>query len=81
MACGRPVVGTFSGSILEVIGDAGVLVPPADFTALADALSELKRNDNKRFRLGDKARRSAEERFDAREIGKRLKEVFEALLN
>jgi len=38
MACGKPVVGTFSGSIPEVIGDSGVLVPPADFRALADAL-------------------------------------------
>jgi glycosyltransferase involved in cell wall biosynthesis len=41
MACGVPVVGSDSGAIQEVIGDAGIVVPEGDVTALAGALDLL----------------------------------------
>jgi MMP alpha-(1->4)-mannosyltransferase len=41
MACGVPVVSTTGGALPEVVGDAGVLVPPADARALAGAIAEL----------------------------------------
>lgn len=41
MASGRPVVASASGSLVEVVGDAGVLVPPGDAAALAEALRSL----------------------------------------
>ncbi len=34
MACGKPVISTCSGSIPEIVGDAGILVPPGDFFQL-----------------------------------------------
>jgi glycosyltransferase involved in cell wall biosynthesis len=41
MACGTPVVGSTAASLPEVIGDGGLLVPPDDVAALAEAMSHL----------------------------------------
>src|SRR5207245_3300012 len=38
MACGVPVIGSDSGAIPEVIGDAGLVVPEGDVAGLAEAL-------------------------------------------
>ncbi len=41
MACGTPVVTTTSSSLPEVVGDAGLTVPPTDADALGAALLRL----------------------------------------
>jgi glycosyltransferase involved in cell wall biosynthesis len=41
MACKVPVVGSDSGAIPEVIGDAGLIFPEGDAIALADCLHQL----------------------------------------
>jgi len=41
MACGVPVIGSDSGEIPAVIGDAGLIVPEGDARALAAALQRL----------------------------------------
>jgi glycosyltransferase involved in cell wall biosynthesis len=41
MAAGVPVVGSSSGAIPEVIGDAGLVVPERDATALAQAIDRV----------------------------------------
>jgi len=38
MACGVPVVSTTGGALPEVVGNAGIVVPPADSDALAKAM-------------------------------------------
>ncbi|HEY3673384.1 MAG TPA: glycosyltransferase family 4 protein [Acidimicrobiia bacterium] len=52
MASGVPVVASDSGSLPEVVGDAGILVAPGDVTALADALCRLAGDPAERRRLG-----------------------------
>lgn len=51
MACGTPVVASDRGSLPEVVGDAGVLVPPTDVSALADALHQVVSDGPLRDRL------------------------------
>jgi glycosyltransferase involved in cell wall biosynthesis len=41
MACAVPVISTTAGGLPEVVGDAGILVPPADPAALAAAILRL----------------------------------------
>jgi len=41
MSIGLPMVGTNHGGTPEVLGDAGLLVPPGDARAMAEALSRL----------------------------------------
>jgi len=57
MAAGLPVVATAVGGVPECVsaGETGVLVPPADADALADALIGLLRDASLRRRLGEAA--------------------------
>ena len=41
MACGIPVISTTGGALPEVVGDTGLLVPPADHQALAKAIDQF----------------------------------------
>lgn len=41
MACGVPVISTTGGALPEVVGDAGILVPPANTKALTKAILEV----------------------------------------
>ncbi len=52
MACAVPVVSTTGGALPEVVGDAGLLVPPADPTALAAAILRLLDDPDLAGRLG-----------------------------
>lgn len=51
MAAGCAVIGGSGSSLDEVVGDAGLLVPPRDRDALAEALDGLLTDDARRRRL------------------------------
>ena len=63
MSCETPVVATTAGALPEVVGDAGLLVPPEDPAALKDAIDTLLNDDALREELGRKGRIRAVERF------------------
>jgi glycosyltransferase involved in cell wall biosynthesis len=77
MACGLPVVATRVGGLPEVVdeGVTGLLVPPADPAALADAMVAIGSDPDRCDRMGRAGRRRAEERFDVR----RMVAEYEAL--
>jgi glycosyltransferase involved in cell wall biosynthesis len=52
MACGLPVISTNGGALPEVVGDAGILVPPGDSRALARQIITLCENPALAFRIG-----------------------------
>ncbi|MCX5385502.1 DUF3492 domain-containing protein [Streptomyces sp. NBC_00083] len=63
MFCGRATVSTDSGAVVEVIGGTGLVVPPRNPRALADACLALLRDPERRARLGAAARARALELF------------------
>lgn len=63
MFCGRATVSTDAGAVVEVIGGTGLVVPPGNPKALADACLELLRDPERRARLGAAARARALELF------------------
>lgn len=67
MACGKPIVATTAGGIPEVVedGGSGLLVPPRDRLALADALTAMLSDSGLRERLGRRGLQIARERFSA----------------
>lgn len=50
MACGVPLITTSGGALPEVVGDAGIIVPPADAAALAKAITHLFNNADERVK-------------------------------
>ena len=46
MACGTPVVTSNAASLLEVVGDAGMMRNPNDFDGFADAMYEVLTDDD-----------------------------------
>lgn len=63
MSCETPVVATTAGALPEVVGDAGILVPPENPEALKDAINTLLNNEALREELGKKGRRRAVDMF------------------
>lgn len=65
MATGLPIVASAVGGLLELVRDGynGVLVPPANPTALAEALEQLLSDEPLRSRLGAEARRHVTTRY------------------
>jgi alpha-maltose-1-phosphate synthase len=80
MASGLPVVAAQSGSIPEVVGEGGVIVPPSDFMGLADALLPLIAEKGIREEMGRKARAEAERLYDSKKNAKKLEEAYMRLL-
>ncbi|MEU0255740.1 DUF3492 domain-containing protein [Streptomyces sp. NPDC006184] len=63
MFCGRATVSTDVGAVVEVIGGTGLVVPPRNPRALAEACVGLLRDPERRARLGAAARARALELF------------------
>ncbi|MGZ7032472.1 MAG: glycosyltransferase family 4 protein [Thermoanaerobaculia bacterium] len=51
MSCGAPVIATRTGAIAEFAGDAALLVPPRDFTALREGIARALGDDALRREL------------------------------
>ena len=82
MACGLPLVGTRVGGIPALIdeGRTGLLVPPGDPEALAEALRSLVADPERRRVMGEQARARAVAEFDWRRIAERTLAVYRNLL-
>ena len=80
MALGTPVVVSDVGGLPEVVRfrETGVLVPPADDRALADACLELGRDRELASRLARQARRVIENEFSRERNGELLIDVYRA---
>lgn len=65
MRFGKPVISTKVGGIPEVVinGVTGLLVPPENHVALANALIQLLKDDQLRNQLGNNAHKDVYERF------------------
>lgn len=77
LASGVPIVATHSGAIPEYVpANVGVLVPENDADALADTLSEMLPDVERRAQLSRAARAYAIEHYDARKNIARAEQVL-----
>lgn len=76
MKCGIPVIAGNRTSLVEVVGDAGLLVDPLDPAAIAQGLSQVLNDPNLREELSVKGLNRSS-LFDWRETAKRTLEVYE----
>ncbi|MEW6554104.1 MAG: glycosyltransferase family 4 protein [Actinomycetota bacterium] len=69
MAQGLPVVATRGGGVGEVVddGETGLLVPPRDAAAMAEAIRGLLADPARAAKMGKAGKRAVAERFDLRD--------------
>jgi L-malate glycosyltransferase len=81
-ASGLPVVVSRTGGLAEVVRDriTGILIPPRDPTAIADALEELLKDEQLRSRLGTNGRKFVLENYEWTENASRVERIYESLL-
>lgn len=82
MALGKPVIATAAGGPPDIVaaGETGLLVPPAVPTALADAIVELIRDDQRCLRMGEGGRKRFEAHFTARHMAAATLAVYRQVL-
>lgn len=80
MFCGRATVSTDVGAVCEVIGGTGLVVPPRNPRALADACLSLLNDPERARRLGAAARARALELFTVEQNVAAFREAYLWLL-
>lgn len=80
MSSGVPVIGSDSGAIPGVIGEAGLVVPEGDTTALAAALARLQADPDLRARLSAAGRQRVLDHFTHEQVAAATVDVYRALL-
>jgi len=79
MACGTPVVGSDSGEIPGVIGDAGLVFPEGDADALAARLDVLRRSPELRAGCSERGLERAHALYSADRIAKQTAAFYRDL--
>lgn len=79
MAAGCPVIGTDSGEIPHVIGDAGIVVPERDVGKLRAAVRQRIEDPTVRARLAARGRMRVERHFTHSVVARRLAECLERI--
>lgn len=82
MAAGKAVVASARGGLTDLVvhGETGLLVPPGNGPALAEAMRTLIQDATMRERLGAEGRRRFEERFCADVVIDRIERLYASLL-
>lgn len=82
MATGIPVIATDRGGPLDIVPSTlhGLLIPPRNPGALADAILSLARDDDGRSAMAGRARRHVEENFDIRMVVPRIEDFYRRVI-
>jgi glycosyltransferase involved in cell wall biosynthesis len=82
LACGRPVVATSVGAVPEVVenGESGLVVPPRDPEALADAICTLLADPERSAAMGRSGRSRVLQGYGLSSIASATEEIYYRLL-
>jgi glycosyltransferase involved in cell wall biosynthesis len=82
LARGRPLIATDVGALPEIVlnGDNGFLVPPRNATGLGRTIKALLDDPERRRKMAERARRTAETRFGLDRLGLETEKAYEAAL-
>jgi len=81
MACGIPVVGSNSGAIPEVVGDAGLVFSEGIVLELVEHLMRLAHDPTLRQELGQKGRDRVNREYSAKSIADKTYQVYQSVLS
>lgn len=81
MACGVPVISTTGGALPEVVGEAGILVPPRDARALADAIRGLMEDRDRAAALGEAGFRRVQAHFTWQRAAEKTVDAYREVID
>lgn len=83
MLVGRPVVATAAGGVLDIVAndETGILVPPKDAGAMAEAIRHLLQNPEMAQEMGRAGRHSATTRFLVEQHVQGIQGLYQAVLS
>ncbi len=83
MAMGKATVATRTGGIPEVVeeGETGLLVPPGEVRALAEAVVALLKDEARRREMGKKGHERVKKLFDIKGTVAQVEEVYDKFLS
>lgn len=76
MSCGTPVIATTGGSLPEVVGDAGLIVPHSNPPALAKAIATMLDDKDLRDRLGHEGRERILAQFKWERAAREVTDIY-----
>lgn len=77
MACGVPVISTTGGALPEVVGNAGIVVPPADADALAKAIIKILDNPDMAQHMAAAGYKRVQEHFTWKRAAEKTVEAYQ----
>ncbi len=80
MACGVPVIGSDSGAIPEVIGDAGLVVPEGDAAAMAATIQSLISDPQRLAGLSERGLARVDQELGTEAMARKLKDFYRLVL-
>lgn len=80
MACGVPVISTTGGALPEVVGDAGILVPPKDHRALAGAMLRIMEDSKHADELGKAGYKRVQENFTWKKAAEKTVSIYKEVI-
>jgi glycosyltransferase involved in cell wall biosynthesis len=80
MYFGVPVIATKVGGIPEVVGDAGILIPPKDPKAIEEAIWNLYINKEELLSLSKRGKRRVIEYFTPHVVIPQVEKIYEEVL-
>lgn len=82
-AMAKPVVASRIGGVEELVadGETGLLVPPGDSVALAEAIVKVLSDTHLSHQMGESGYEKATQRFDAKHNVRQVIEVYEQILS
>ncbi len=82
MAMAKPVVAFAHGALPEIVvdGETGVLVPPEDEVAMAEAIVRLLKDPSLRLAMGKAGRLRVEQEFTVERMVVRVSQAYEAII-
>lgn len=79
LACGVPVITTDIGDSASIVGRHGIVVPPGDTQAMANAIVSLaSMSPGKRARMGEAGRKRIVENFSISRIAARYRDLYQS---
>jgi glycosyltransferase involved in cell wall biosynthesis len=81
MAMGIPVIGTNLNQAFDMLADNGIIIPPSEPVAIADAICNLIANKQLREEIGRKGLTAASKYYTIDQLGKRSQTLFREIIS